>query len=110
MGTLSPTYDVLFEEDNYYIVSNDGYSLSFERDSVIIHVCPNREGQEFHHQTITMPGGNYSYCYYCKTDIPQSVQTLYLLQNFDHITTDRHADWIGRPLATNTYNKPNKNK
>lgn len=110
MGTLDPTYDVLFEEDNYYIVNNDGYAIGFERDSVIIHVCPVREGQEYYYMTLTMAHSHNSRCYYCHTDIPESVQTLYKLQNFDYFPGDRHARWKPGPWKSNPITFTNKNK
>ena len=93
--TPYPTYEKLYEEGDYFITPNKVYSIGLTRESVIIHVCPDRDDNRFHHMIITMPDGMSGPCYYCNQTVPEAMQTLYKLQNFDHFAGDNHApSWL----------------
>ena len=111
MTTPSPTsqwldkYDVLFEEGDYKIVNNDGFSISFIRDSVIIHKCPERDPNTSHHITITQLNQFGNACFYCKQTVPESVQGLYIMLNMDYLDNDSPE----HESMHNIYTSPFKN-
>ena len=94
----SGIYKKLFEEGDFFITHNEMFEIGFERESVIIHECPNVPGDHkaYHPgepfiMIITMPNGKSGPCYYCSQTVPTTIKALYILQNFDHFVSDSHA-------------------